>query len=138
MMMMMMTSPNVEWPIVIFEIDDWPEVVRSPEELVDLYEDDFWDEVALAFDSHFWSLKVVMKEGMVPSLVRTGERPEPLQFATHARGALEKFDRKGVFRWHAAGGERIAQIRRLALESLMHTLLGHFASDEGISRPCRG
>ena len=47
------------WPVVIFEADDWPVLVVAPAGLVDLYEDDYWDEVVVAFDREFHRVIVV-------------------------------------------------------------------------------
>lgn len=114
------------WPVVIFEADGWPVIIRAPESLVDLFEDEFWDEARLAFDSEFWRVEVILSERRNPALRRVGEASQRTRFRKHAIHALLAFDRKTAFHWHPAGAERAEQIDVWEPEMLRLEVIAHF------------
>jgi len=100
------------WPVVVFEADGWPIVVAGPDEVSAVSEEDFWDEVRIAFDSDFVAVVVAPNEGLHRRFIRTQGLPQPDAVGEHGRRALVQFDRKKFARWRKANPQRADEIAR--------------------------
>jgi hypothetical protein len=79
---------QVEWPLILFEQDDYPMIAQSFSELEEMYEENYWDEVAVAFDSGLRRVSILVVGG-TPSISRSSVAA-PEEFVLHARAALKR------------------------------------------------
>lgn len=104
---------EILWPVVVFEIDDYPRVIQNESGFDGLYEDDYWDEVAAAFDSNFVPIDVQFRNRSVS--VRAVGNPDPIAFESHGKRALIRNAR--LTRWRRVPASSSEEKRILALPS---------------------
>lgn len=105
------------WPVCVFEVDDFPVIVNGSDEIPDLYEEEYWDEIALAFDRDH-RLVTVSSDVDGRRYFYASGRPRPEMFAEHARSGLSRIWRIGRFRGSPANAAERELIESLSLSQL--------------------
>lgn len=109
------------WPVLVFESDGFCQQVPSPADVPGLYEDDYWDEVAAAFDAQRRRVEVShTAEGTVLSVVSVRDDASLREWGEKV---LSRMWRTTRFRVRRATVEQEARIKTLSDDALWQELL---------------
>lgn len=109
------------WPVLVFESDGFCQEVSSAADVPGLYEDEYWDEFAAAFDAQYRRVDVShTTEQAVLSVVSVRD---DASFREWGEKALSRMWRTTRFRVRRATVEQETRIKTLSDDALWHELL---------------
>jgi hypothetical protein len=125
------TEFEIAWPVVGFEINAYPFVVHGPEDVLDLYEDDYWDEIVHAFDRENYGIKFEFSAESKTVHVARGDKLPTGEFTKLARFALLRHGGDRGWRRFTKNGKLVERQRIELLNALDEAQLR-----DAINRQC--
>ncbi len=119
--LVMPANMDPAWPVLVFESDGFCQQVRSPSDVSDLYETEYWDEVAAAFDALHRRIEV--SHTTERTLMSAVSARDDVCFRNWAEKALARMWRTTRFRVKRATAEQDVWIKTLSTDALWQELI---------------